>query len=133
MTFLKVCVRKRERDSVGILPFLPHEKWKCLLFHPLNIIQKCLLFCPLQKKSIKVLRKFKLPHHPQPPNLCVCIKFLKGLLKGAIEGQKTQKIHSCNNHARWKRQHPQWPRPTMLFTYMYACLCMYLYMCKTKE
>jgi hypothetical protein len=46
------------------------------------------------------------------------------------KSSKAQEVDSC---AGWKRQGPQWPRPTMFFTYTYTCICTYLYLCEAEE
>jgi hypothetical protein len=70
--------REREIQWVFFL-FCPHEKWKCFFFFPpYKHNLEVFFFSPLQNKNIKVFKKFKLPHHPQLFNLCVCIKFSEG-------------------------------------------------------
>jgi hypothetical protein len=65
-------------------------------FPPFKHNPKVSPFLPLAKEKHKSVKKVQIA----TPSTTSKFMFFKGLLKGAIEGQKTQKIHSCNNHAR---------------------------------
>jgi len=70
---------KREREIQWVFfLFCPMKNGNVFFFPPHKHNPQMFFSLPLQKKKINVLRKFKLPHHPPPPNVCVCIKFIKG-------------------------------------------------------
>jgi hypothetical protein len=77
-TMCEEITKEREIQWVFFL-FCPMKNENVFFFRPYEHNREMSSSLPLQKKKKNVLRKFKLPHHPQPPNVCVYIKFYEGL------------------------------------------------------
>jgi hypothetical protein len=128
VTFLSVCVcvcvRERERFS-GYSSFFEPMKNGSVFFAPCKRKHKCVK--KVQTATPSTTSKFMCLHK-------VFWTFIKESYRRPRNEQKksskAQEVHSC---AGWKRQGPEWPRPTMFFTYTYACICTYLYVWKAEE
>ncbi len=110
---------------MGILPFLNPWKMKVSSLPPAKEKHKCV-------KKVQTAT-------PSPTSKFMCLHkvfwtFIKeGNRRPRNEQKKSSKAQEVDSCAGWKRQGPQWPRPTMFFTYTYTCICTYLYLCEAEE